>query len=122
MMNKNVGKDIPSNTNKKQQKSIDLIISSTDIRELELAVSKFIETFKSALIKFSGPIPLTIKRKRWTVRTSPHVNKDAMQTFERVLRRRLIKVPRSAGAIAALRGLSDISPMIRITLKGMEGL
>lgn len=101
--------------------SIDIIVMSNDTSQLEKAVTKICDVLSGALITFCGPIPLNIKRKRWTVRTSPHVNKDAMQCFETVLSRRMIRIPKSRESIATLSGIDKISPTVRVEIRGMTG-
>lgn len=105
----------------KQSNAIDIIVMSIDCVELEKVVTKICEVLNGALVAFSGPIPLSVKRKRWTVRTSPHVYKDAVQVFESLLYRRLIRAPRTREVIATLGGFEEIAPSVKIEIKGVEG-
>lgn len=100
--------------------AINVVVTANDILQVEKAVSQICEVLDGALIPFSGPVPLTRKKKRWDIRTSPHVNKDAMQVFEEYKYRRLIRVPRSRETITALGGIDNIYPAI-VKIKGIEG-
>eukprot|EP00295_Goniomonas_pacifica_P029138 CAMPEP_0175949766 /NCGR_PEP_ID=MMETSP0108-20121206/29217_1 /TAXON_ID=195067 ORGANISM="Goniomonas pacifica, Strain CCMP1869" /NCGR_SAMPLE_ID=MMETSP0108 /ASSEMBLY_ACC=CAM_ASM_000204 /LENGTH=322 /DNA_ID=CAMNT_0017275731 /DNA_START=39 /DNA_END=1007 /DNA_ORIENTATION=- len=43
-------------------------------------------------VKLSGPVPLPSKRTRWTLNKSPHAQKYAMRTYERIIHKRLFAV------------------------------
>lgn len=106
----------------KNNSGIRVTIMSTDLAQLEKAVSKICSTLDGSLIAYAGPVPMPTHRKRWTVRTSPHVNKDAVQVFEMLMYRRFIRLPKSKESLTALSGIEEISQAVRVEIKGLEGV
>lgn len=72
-------------------------------------------------LEFSGPIPLPVKRKRFVVLKSPHIDKDARQTFEIQNIRRIIELPESKNAVMTLSGIKTIHPCVKIKVKVIGG-
>ncbi|MDR2847031.1 MAG: 30S ribosomal protein S10 [Mycoplasmataceae bacterium] len=71
-------------------KEIKIKLSSYDHTLLDSTVKKFIDVAKKASFEIKGPIPLPTRREIWTFCRSPHVDKPAMESFERLTHKRLI--------------------------------
>ena len=63
-----------------------------DVQVLDKSAQQIISSAVSSGAKTSGPIPLPTKIKRYTVNTSPHVNKRAMESFEMRIHKRIIDI------------------------------
>jgi small subunit ribosomal protein S10 len=66
----------------KQEQKIRIRLKSFDHRLIDDAISGIVDTAKRTGAQVIGPIPLPTKKERWTVLTSPHVNKDARDQYE----------------------------------------
>jgi small subunit ribosomal protein S10 len=106
-----------SGSSKKSGKNINVLIKSFDAKVLDETAKKIADTFRKIGLTFSGPIPLPVHTKRFIFLKSPHVNKDARQTFEIKDMKRLIQIEESRSAIAALHGMKDIHPSVNIEVK-----
>lgn len=71
-------------------------------------------------LEFAGPIPLPAEQKRFTVLKSPHVDKDARQTFHISTFKRVIELYESKSAVAALSGIKNIHPCVKVKVKLIE--
>mmetsp|Transcript_13228 Transcript_13228/g.43601 ORF Transcript_13228/g.43601 Transcript_13228/m.43601 type:complete len:135 (+) Transcript_13228:27-431(+) len=76
------------------------------VPELTESVAKITEAGEKTGADVSGPVYLPTKRRRYTVLTSPHVNKDAREQFEIRTHQRLLDIRKpSAQTIDALMQL-----------------
>ena len=57
-------------------------LKAFDHRLIDLSAQEIVETAKRTGAQIHGPIPLPTRKERWTVLTSPHVNKDARDQYE----------------------------------------
>jgi small subunit ribosomal protein S10 len=55
-------------------------------------LNKIVETAKRTGAQVRGPIPLPTRIERYTVLTSPHVNKDARDQYETRTHKRLMDI------------------------------
>ena len=62
--------------------NIRIKLKAFDHRLIDKSTLEIVETAKRTGSAVRGPIPLPIKKERWTVLTSPHVNKDARDQYE----------------------------------------
>jgi small subunit ribosomal protein S10 len=62
--------------------SIKIKLKSFDHRLIELSTQDIVETAKRTGAQIRGPIPLPTRKEKFTVLTSPHVNKDARDQYE----------------------------------------
>jgi small subunit ribosomal protein S10 len=98
-------------TPKKQQQQhkynrIRIRLKAYDSRTLDRAVQDIIDTAKRTGTKIAGPIPLPTKCERFTVLSSPHIDKKAREQFEmRTHLRMLDLIDTSAAALEALQNL-----------------
>lgn len=63
-----------------------------DHRILDQSVKEIIEVATRTGAKVSGPIPLPVRKKRWTVLRSPHVDKKSREQFEIRTYKRLLDI------------------------------
>lgn len=63
-----------------------------DHKIIDQAAKTIIETVKRSGAQITGPIPLPVEKKRYTVLRSPFVHKDSRDQFEMRIHKRLIDV------------------------------
>lgn len=86
---------------------IKIKLKGYDYKLLDKSVKEIVDTVKRAGAQISGPIPVKVKRERFTILKSPHVNKDARDQLEIRTHGRLIYIIRPDGAtIDALQKLN----------------
>lgn len=62
--------------------NIRIKLKAFDHRLIDKSAIEIVETAKRTGASVRGPIPLPTKKERYTVLTSPHVNKDARDQYE----------------------------------------
>ncbi|EEZ80553.1 MAG: Ribosomal protein S10, partial [uncultured Candidatus Thioglobus sp.] len=62
--------------------NIRIKLKAFDHRLIDKSAVEIVETAKRTGASVRGPIPLPTKKERFTVLTSPHVNKDARDQYE----------------------------------------
>ena len=67
-------------------------LKAFDHRLIDQSAKEIVETAKRTGAQVRGPIPLPTKKERWTVLTSPHVNKDARDQYEMRTHKRLMDI------------------------------
>lgn len=67
-------------------------LKSFDHRVIDEAAQKILETALSTGAQVVGPVPLPTHRKKFTVTTSPHTDKDAREHFQILTHKRLIDI------------------------------
>ena len=67
-------------------------LKAFDHRLIEQSTAEIVETAKRTGAQVRGPIPLPTRFERFTVLTSPHVNKDARDQYEIRTHKRLIDI------------------------------
>lgn len=72
--------------------NIKIRLKSFDHRLIDTSTSEIVETAKRTGAQIRGPIPLPIKKEKFTVLISPHVNKDARDQYEIRTHKRLIVI------------------------------
>lgn len=101
-----------------QEQKIRIRLKSFDYRLIDEAVTGIVDTAKRTGAQVIGPIPLPIKRERWTVLTSPHVNKDARDQYEIRVHLRLIDIIANPATVDALMKLDLASGVdVKINLR-----
>lgn len=73
-------------------KKIRIKLKAFDHRVLDASATQIAETADRTGAKVSGPIPLPTEVKKFTILTSPHVDKDAREQFEIRTHKRLIDI------------------------------
>ena len=67
-------------------------LKSFDHKLVDRSCTEIVETAKRTGAHVLGPIPLPTKKERFTVLTSPHVNKDARDQYELRTHKRLLDI------------------------------
>jgi small subunit ribosomal protein S10 len=70
--------------------NIKIRLKSFDHRIIDVSTKEIVETAKRTGAQIKGPVPLPIRKERFTVLTSPHVNKDARDQYEIRTHKRLV--------------------------------
>ncbi|HHQ69410.1 MAG TPA: 30S ribosomal protein S10 [Halothiobacillaceae bacterium] len=72
--------------------SIRIRLKSFDHRLIDRSAAEIVETARRSGARVKGPIPLPTHRERFTVLTSPHVNKDARDQYELRTHKRVLDI------------------------------
>ena len=72
--------------------NIRIRLKAFDHRLIDNSTKEIVETAKRTGAQVKGPIPLPTKMERFTVLTSPHVNKDARDQYELRTHKRLMDI------------------------------
>ena len=97
--------------------SIRIRLKGFDHRLIDLSTKEIVETAKRTGAHVRGPIPLPTKIEKFTVLTSPHVNKDARDQYEiRTHKRMLDIVDPTDKTVDALMKL-DLSAGVDVQIK-----
>ena len=67
-------------------------LKAFDHKLIDLSTSEIVNTAKRTGAQVKGPIPLPTRKERFTILTSPHVNKDARDQYEIKTYKRLIDI------------------------------
>jgi small subunit ribosomal protein S10 len=94
-----------------------VVIKGYDASVVDSVTKHFTNVLEKNGLEFSGPVPLPCKTKRFIVLKSPHVNKDARQTFEILNVHRIIELPESKNAVMTLSGIKAIHPCAKVKIK-----
>ena len=95
--------------------TIKLKLKAFDHRLIDASVRTIIEAAKRAGASFSGPIPLPVHKEKFTVLTSPHVDKDARDQYEIRTYKRLIIIDATQTTMDALSTI-DLSAGVYIDI------
>jgi small subunit ribosomal protein S10 len=107
----------PSPVSNKPKQKIRIRLKSFDHRSLDAATVKIVNTAEKSGAKVVGPIPLPVKKKKWCVLKSPHVNKRGGEHYEIRIHKRLLEiVDPPSSTIDALMGI-DLASGVDIEIK-----
>jgi small subunit ribosomal protein S10 len=67
-------------------------LKAFDHRLIDQSAREIVDTAKRTGAQVRGPVPLPSKKERFTVLTSPHVNKDARDQYELRTHKRLMDI------------------------------
>ncbi len=76
----------------KATQKIRIRLKSFDHRLIDKSAREIVETARRTGAQVRGPIPLPSKKERYTVLTSPHVDKDARDQYEIRTHKRLLDI------------------------------
>lgn len=76
----------------KPKQNIKIRLKSFDHRLIDVSTKEIVETAKRTGASVRGPVPLPTRKERFTVLTSPHVNKDARDQYEIRTHKRLVVI------------------------------
>jgi small subunit ribosomal protein S10 len=74
------------------KQKIRIRLKAFDHRLIDVSTREIVETAKRTGAQVKGPIPLPSRKERFTILTSPHVNKDARDQYEIRTHKRLIDI------------------------------
>ena len=74
------------------QQRIRIKLKSFDHRMLDQSIIEIVATLKKTKAKITGPVPLPLKKEKFTVLRSTFVNKDSRDQFEINTHSRLIDI------------------------------
>jgi len=83
-------KDTPSS--KSARHKIRIRLKGFDQRVLDRATADIIETAKRTGARVAGPIPLPTRKERYTLLSSPHVDRKAREQFESSTHIRVLEI------------------------------
>lgn len=72
------------------KQNIKIRLKSFDHRLIDAAIYGIVQTAIRTGALLRGPIPLPVRKEKFTVLTSPHVNKDARDQYELRTHKRLV--------------------------------
>ncbi len=75
-----------------QSQKIHIRLKAFDYRLLDQSTKEIIETVRRTGAKVAGPIPLPTRINRYTVLTSPHVDKKSREQFEIRTHKRVLDI------------------------------
>ena len=67
-------------------------LKAFDHRLIDQSAREIVETAKRTGAQVRGPIPLPTKKERFTILTSPHVDKDARDQYETRTHKRVMDI------------------------------
>ena len=67
-------------------------LKSFDHKLIDISTVEIVNTAKRTGAQVRGPIPLPTRKERFTVLTSPHVNKDARDQYEIRTHKRMVDI------------------------------
>ena len=67
-------------------------LKAFDHKLIDTSTKEIVETAKRTGALVKGPIPLPVRKERFTILISPHVNKDARDQYEIRTHKRLIDI------------------------------
>lgn len=98
--------------------SIRIRLRAYDHKLLDQSVREIVKTAERTGSKVVGPIPLPIRIKRFTVNSSPHVNKKSREQFEMRTHARLIGItdclPQTVDALMKLDLAAGVDVEVKV--------
>jgi ribosomal protein S10 len=67
-------------------------LKAFDHKLIDQSAREIVETAKRTGAQIRGPIPLPVKKEKFTILISPHVNKDARDQYEIRTHKRLLDI------------------------------
>ena len=74
------------------EQKIRIRLKAFDHKLIDQSAGRIVDTAKRTGAQVKGPIPLPTRIERYTVLTSPHVNKDARDHYEIRTHKRLVDI------------------------------
>ncbi len=74
------------------RQKVRIVLKGFDHRIVDQSARQIVETAERTGAFVSGPVPLPMKIKRFTVLRSPHIDKDSREHFEIRTHKRLIDI------------------------------
>tara|TARA_R110000868_G_scaffold35134_1_gene126094 strand:- start:32606 stop:32947 length:342 start_codon:yes stop_codon:yes gene_type:complete len=77
---------------KLKKQKIRINLKAFDHKAIDSSAADIVNTAKKTGARVNGPIPLPTKIEKYTILTSPHVNKDARDQYQLKTHKRLIDI------------------------------
>ena len=90
---------------KTQDQKIRIKLKSFDHRLIDKSIHEIVDTAKRTGAQIIGPIPLPTRTEKFTILTSPHVNKDARDQYEIKTHKRMIDIIANPATVDSLMKL-----------------
>jgi small subunit ribosomal protein S10 len=94
-------------------------LKAFDHRLIDRSASEIVETAKRTGAQVRGPIPLPTKIERYTILTSPHVDKDARDQYETRTHKRVLDIvdpnDKTVDALMKLELAAGVDVQIKLT-------
>jgi small subunit ribosomal protein S10 len=94
-------------------------LKAFDHRLIDRSTSEIVETAKRTGAQVRGPIPLPTKIERYTILTSPHVDKDARDQYETRTHKRVLDIvdpnDKTVDALMKLELAAGVDVQIKLT-------
>jgi small subunit ribosomal protein S10 len=94
-------------------------LKAYDSRILDQSTGEIVETAKRTGAQVRGPIPLPTKIERFTILTSPHVDKDARDQYETRTHKRVLDIvdpnDKTVDALMKLELAAGVDVQIKLT-------
>jgi small subunit ribosomal protein S10 len=98
--------------------TIRIRLRAYDHRVLDSSTSEIVNTAKRTVHGVRGPVPLPTRIERFTVLSSPHIDKKSMEQFEMRTHKRLIDIvdptPQTVDALMKLDLAAGVDVEIKI--------
>lgn len=88
-----------------QDQKIRIKLKSFDHNLIDKSIFEIVDTAKKTGAQIIGPIPLPTRTEKFTILTSPHVNKDARDQYEIKTHKRMIDIVANPSTVDALMKL-----------------
>ncbi len=72
--------------------NIRIRLKAFDHRLIDRSAREIVQTAKRTGARVKGPVPMPTRKERFTILTSPHVNKDARDQYEVRTHRRMMDI------------------------------
>ena len=99
--------------------NIRIRLKAFDHRVLDLSTAEIVSTAKRTGAQVRGPIPLPTKIERYTILTSPHVDKDARDQYETRTHKRVLDIvdpnDKTVDALMKLELAAGVDVQIKLT-------
>ena len=94
-------------------------LKAFDHRLIDQSAREIVETAKRTGAQVRGPIPLPVKKERFTILVSPHVNKEARDQYEIRTHQRLMDIvdptDKTVDALMKLDLAAGVDVQIRVS-------
>ena len=102
-----------------QGQTIRIRLKAFDYRVLDASTLEIVNTAKRTGAQVRGPIPLPTKIERYTILTSPHVDKDARDQYETRTHKRVLDIvdpnDKTVDALMKLELAAGVDVQIKLT-------
>lgn len=105
-----------------RQQNIRIRLKAFDHKLIDVSTKDIVETAKRTGARIRGPIPLPVRKLKFSTLKSPHKHKDAREKFEIITYKRLVDIleptDKTVDALMKLNLAAGVD--VRITLENEE--